>query len=142
MELSDLNQKLSLFIKEMEDSGIKYVCCSAAPINPDDAVAAAWDHDRKIATIELRDGSRVTYTSEAAHEVWLKSLYERDTVNERLQLHPDMEHPANFVAMYNYTKFGTLPGETTVSENGDNANEVSDPHAGMVQGYDGEWRWL
>lgn len=108
------------------------------PINPDDAVAATWDKNRKVATIELKDGTRVTYTAE---ECVAKIGKWDPELNKKLEVDARPGHPSNFAAMYNYAKFSILPGDAAT--NGDGANEVSaDPHEGMVQGYDGKWRWL
>lgn len=114
------------------------------PINPDNAVAGTWNQDHSEATIELKDGSCVYYTNRAycarMGDQWDPAL------NKKLQVNTRPEHPSNFAAMYNYVKFDILPGERSQvcvapapSENGDVG---ADPHEGMVQGYDGEWRWL
>jgi hypothetical protein len=90
------------------------------PLDPAKAVAAHWDNDKAIATVIMEDGSKYRYTRET-----VLAMIPQQSFDEH-------RYPENFVHMYNYVAFGVLPDDKSTDKN----------HEGMVQGYDGTWRWL
>lgn len=101
---------------------------------------------KKVVRSSRYQGFKVQYSDDVTYLV-TDNLYQqlRDAAEVATNKRWHDEHPLKKMSYDDYIvkkTTGLYLREFVTNENGDAANEASDPHEGMVQGYDGQWRWL